>query len=208
MAFYFLSVHPTFMGTILRIPIKQNGILSSGPYVLQTLAGWSVCWLSLWLTRTKRAPVDSLRKGCNTLSCSVFALGLLGIYFAGCDTLWSEVSLFVAMGSVGFGFAGSLITAVDMSPTFCGPLMGFASTVGSLAGFIIPVIVGTLTNAEQNMTQWKLVFLISAGVGAGSGLLFQIFGSANVQPWDPVSRSQRDVEKKKNSKLKIFASNN
>lgn len=29
-----------------------------------------------------------------------------------------------------------------------GPLMGFASTVASLAGFAVPVIVGTLTNGE------------------------------------------------------------
>lgn len=38
--------------------------------------------------------------------------------------MWNEICLFIATASVGFGFGGSLIAAVDMSPTFCGELRG------------------------------------------------------------------------------------
>ncbi|GFU78146.1 putative inorganic phosphate cotransporter [Trichonephila clavipes] len=119
MAFYFLSVHPTYLGTILNIPIKENGILSSGPYLVQALTGFCACWLAFWLTRNKHFNVNSLRKGANTLSCLIFTVGIIGVYFSGCDRTLNEIFLFIATGSVGFGFAGSLITAVDMSPTFC-----------------------------------------------------------------------------------------
>ncbi|XP_054710979.1 putative inorganic phosphate cotransporter [Uloborus diversus] len=188
MAFYFLSVHPTYLGTILHIPITENGILSAGSNALQAVVGFCACCLSFWLSRRSQTQINSVRKGFNLLSCILFSLGIFGIYLSGCDSLWNTICLFIATASVGFGFAGSLITAVDMSPTFCGPLMGFASTVASLAGFLIPVTVGQLTNDEQNLTQWGKMFLITTAVSAGSGFVFLIFGSADIHPYDPASQ--------------------
>ncbi|GFS32954.1 putative inorganic phosphate cotransporter [Trichonephila inaurata madagascariensis] len=169
MAFYFLSVHPTYLGTILNIPIKENGILSSGPYLAQALTGFCACWLAFWLTRNKNFNVNSLRKGANTLSCLIFTVGTIGVYFSGCDRTLNEIFLFIATGSVGFGFAGSLITAVDMSPTYCGVLMGFSASIA------------------QTLVQWGKMFLITAAIGAGSGAVFLTLGSTDIQPWDPAS---------------------
>ncbi|CAL1287799.1 unnamed protein product [Larinioides sclopetarius] len=179
------------MGTILNIPIKENGILSSGPFVTQAFTGFFACWLAFWLTRNKSLKISTLRKGANSLSCFIFTLGTAGIYFSGCDTMWNEICLFIATASVGFGFAGSLITAVDMSPTYCGVLMGFASTLGSFSGFAIPLTAGALTKHEQTLDQWGKMFLTTAGVGAGSGIIFHILGSTDIQPWD--QSSSKDV---------------
>ncbi|XP_055942516.1 sodium-dependent phosphate transport protein 1-like isoform X2 [Argiope bruennichi] len=187
MAFYFLSVHPTYMGTILNIPIKENGILSSGPFVAQAFTGFFACWLAFWLTKNKSIKINTLRKGANTLSCILFTIGTIGVYLSGCDTMWNEICLFIATASIGFGFAGCLITAVDMSPTYCGVLMGFASTLASFSGFAIPMTMGALTKHEQTLAQWGKMFLITAGVGAGSGIVFLTLGSTDIQPWDPCS---------------------
>ncbi|GIZ02144.1 uncharacterized protein CEXT_97971 [Caerostris extrusa] len=126
--------------------------------------------------------------------CIIFTIGVIGIYLSGCDTTWNVVCLFIATASVGFGFAGSLITAVDMSPTFCGVLMGFASTVGSFAGYAIPITVGLLTNGGQTLAQWRKMFLITAAVGAGSSVLFLAIGSTDIQPLRPglVQRRQHE----------------
>ncbi|KAG8182762.1 hypothetical protein JTE90_023399 [Oedothorax gibbosus] len=203
MAFYFLSVHPTYMGTILHIPIKENGILSSGPYFAQAVVGFGACILAFWLSKNRGAKVNTVRKGCNTLSCGIFTLGTIGVYLSGCDSMWNEICLFVATASVGFGFGGSLIAAVDMSPTFCGPLMGFASTVASLAGFAVPVIVGTLTNGEQTLAQWRKIFIITSTVAAGSGIVFLTLGSTDIQPYDPAHKSVQltDSTKRKNKEI-------
>ncbi|XP_035224156.1 putative inorganic phosphate cotransporter [Stegodyphus dumicola] len=192
MAFYFLSVHPTYMGTILHIPIKQNGLLSSGPFLAQAIAGFGACWFSFLLKRRYPDRINACRKGWNSLSCSVFTLGMVGVYLSGCSTTWNEVSFFVAIASVGFGFAGSLITAVDMTPTFCGALMGYASTLASFAGFLVPVTVGRLTNEEQTLAQWQKIFLITAAVGAGSGIIFLVAGSSDIQSWDPAGSKENE----------------
>lgn len=183
LAMYFLSVHPTYMGTILNYPITENGFLSSVPYVLQGLAAWFASWLSDWINKKGYAGVDTVRKACNTASCIGFALCLGGVYLAGCDSTWNNVFFILAIGCVGFGFPGSLIVSVDMSPTFAGTLMGISSTVASLAGFIIPVVVGTLTDHAQTLEQWHKIFIISIVVSLGTGIIFLLFGSADVQPW-------------------------
>nr|XP_042908295.1 putative inorganic phosphate cotransporter [Parasteatoda tepidariorum] len=66
--------------------------------------------------------------------------------------------------SVGFSFAGCLIVAADLSPTFCGIIMALGSTVASLSGFIMPILIGHLTKEEQTMSQWHKMFLITSSV--------------------------------------------
>ncbi|GFY40409.1 uncharacterized protein TNIN_63121 [Trichonephila inaurata madagascariensis] len=65
--------------------------------------------------------------------------------------------------------------------------MGFASTLAGFSGFAIPLTVGRLTNAEQTLVQWGKMFLITAAIGAGSGAVFLTLGSTDIQPWDPAS---------------------
>ncbi|KAF8787691.1 putative inorganic phosphate cotransporter like protein [Argiope bruennichi] len=132
--------------------------------------------------------------------CILFTIGTIGVYLSGCDTMWNEICLFIATASIGFGFAGCLITAVDMSPTYCGVLMGFASTLASFSGFAIPMTMGALTKHEQTLAQWGKMFLITAGVGAGSGIVFLTLGSTDIQPWDPCSSKDVNIKYSKNHK--------
>ncbi|XP_015919701.1 putative inorganic phosphate cotransporter [Parasteatoda tepidariorum] len=198
MAFYFLADHPTYMGTILHIPIKQNGILSSFPHLAQSLAGFLACCMSFWLIQNDTSKVNLVRKGCNSISCFGFALGMMGIYFSGCDNTWNEICLFIATAAVGFGFPGSLIVSVDMSPTFCGVVMGITSTLGSSAGIVVPVLVGELTKEKQILAQWDKMFIITAAIAAVSGIVFHVFGSTDTQPYDP--SFSKDVNSEKVSK--------
>ncbi|KAF8787706.1 putative inorganic phosphate cotransporter like protein [Argiope bruennichi] len=50
-ATHFISVHPTFLGTILHYPIQQNGLFASVPFVLQTFLAVLVSWISGWLNK-------------------------------------------------------------------------------------------------------------------------------------------------------------
>ncbi|CAL1293173.1 unnamed protein product [Larinioides sclopetarius] len=146
---HFVSVHPTFLGTILHYPIHENGLFASVPFVLQIFLALLVSWISGWLNKHQYASVDSVRKGCNLLFSLGYSLCLLGIYAAGCDKSISAPFSILAMGSVGLSFAGCMIAAIDMSPTFAGTIMGVSSIISSLSGFIMPILVGVLTNEED-----------------------------------------------------------
>ncbi|GFQ97145.1 putative inorganic phosphate cotransporter, partial [Trichonephila clavata] len=200
---HFVSVHPIFLGTILHYPIQENAVFASVPFVLQTLFAIIISWFSDWLNRHQYTGVDKVRKGCNLLFCTGYSLCLLGIYAAGCDKTTSAPFSILAMASVGLSFAGCMITAIDMSPTFAGTIMGVSSIISSLSGFVMPILVGILTNEEQTLEQWNKVFFISIGVVMCSGIIFLFFGSAEVQSWNfPMS----DVERGNNEKLKHASS--
>ncbi|KAF8787708.1 putative inorganic phosphate cotransporter like protein [Argiope bruennichi] len=106
------------------------------------------------------------------------------------------------MGSVGRSFAGCMIVAVDMSPTFAGTIMGVSSIVSSMSGFVMPILVGFLTNDEQTLEQWNKVFFVSIGVVMTSGIIFSIFGSAEVQEWNfPKVKDSGSYDGKSKDKL-------
>ncbi|XP_015912598.1 sodium-dependent phosphate transport protein 1-like isoform X2 [Parasteatoda tepidariorum] len=196
MVFYFLTIHPIYMDSILHIPVKENGLLTSGPQLAQVLTGFIACWFSVWLKYRSNKSISFIRKGYNTLACSLYILGMLGLYLSGCDKTVNEIFLFMASSSVGFSFAGCLIVAADLSPTFCGIIMGLGSTVASLSGFIMPILIGYLTKEEQTMIQWHKMFLIAASVVFVSGATFLTLGSAEIQPYDPAYITDTKVETK------------
>ncbi|GFY57406.1 inorganic phosphate cotransporter [Trichonephila inaurata madagascariensis] len=122
---HFLSVQPIFLGTILRFSIQETGIFTSLPFIFQSIFVYGGGWVSSWLNKHNYVGVDKVRKGCNFLCCLGYSLGLLGVYFSGCDRWTSAVLSVAAMSFNGFSSTGCMITPVDMSPTFAGMVLHF-----------------------------------------------------------------------------------
>ncbi|GFT42788.1 sialin, partial [Nephila pilipes] len=62
-------------------------------------------------------------------------------------------------------------------------LFGIANTISSLTGFIVPFIVGTLTDKQQTLHQWRYVFGITVAILSSTSLIFILFSSAKKQDW-------------------------
>ncbi|GFY42576.1 putative inorganic phosphate cotransporter, partial [Trichonephila inaurata madagascariensis] len=119
-AVHYLSIQPLFLGTMLRYTIKENGILTSIPLFFHLVLTFTGSCSSKWLISNNYVGVDKVRKGFNLLYCSGYSLCLLGVIFSGCERIPSTVLSIAAMCLIGFSFNGSIITPVDMSPTFAG----------------------------------------------------------------------------------------
>lgn len=61
--------------------------------------------------------------------------------------------------------------------------MGMTNAFANLAGFLAPLAVGSLTNNNETISQWSIVFYIAAGTYIITGTIFLLFGSAELQPW-------------------------
>ncbi|XP_035224153.1 putative inorganic phosphate cotransporter isoform X2 [Stegodyphus dumicola] len=181
---HFLSIHPTYLGKILHLPIAENGFFATAPFVLQAIFSLLGSSFSDWLNRKEYVGVDKVRKSCNLIACLGYSVCVWGIYFTGCRRTVNIAFSVLAMSFIGFGLAGSMIVPVDMSPTFAGTLMGIGGTISNTAGFILPVLTGFLTKNGQTTEQWNKVFLISVIVVLSSGIFFFFFGSAEIQPWN------------------------
>ncbi|KAF8787064.1 Sialin like protein [Argiope bruennichi] len=111
------------------------------------------------------------------------AICLVGVILVGCDYVWSVVFLTLALGFNGCTYSGFMVTHVDMSPHFAGTLMGLSNGLATTAGFIGPKVIGLLTENNETLNQWRIIFMIAVAVYIVTGLLFVLFGSAKSQKW-------------------------
>ncbi|GBM75415.1 hypothetical protein AVEN_119956-1 [Araneus ventricosus] len=184
---------------------KWNGMLNSIPYVFQILLIYLGGWISKWLNTHGYIGVDRARKGCTMLYSLGYSLALLGMYFAGCDRVWSNVCSIIAFSFIGISVPGCMVVPSDMSPTFAGSLFAFSNTIASSASFIFPIIVGAMIDVEESLEQWKKIFLLCIAVIMSSGVLFCLFGSAEVQPWNFQST---EVDERNSPKDEVVKSEN
>ncbi|GBO43168.1 hypothetical protein AVEN_267518-1 [Araneus ventricosus] len=59
-----------------------------------------------------------------------------------------------------------------------------------------------MTDAEESLEQWNKIFLICIAIILSSGVLFCLFGSADVQPWNFPSTDDSERNSPKDESLK------
>lgn len=178
-----LTELPSYLKNIQHFGIKQNGYLSALPYMLQAITSWGAGYLADHIRRRDLFSVSIIRKFCNSFAFFGAATCLFGVTFAGCNAALSVVLFTIGMGINGFSYSGYMVTHVDMSPDFAGTLMGMTNAFANLAGILAPLAIGSLTNDNETIAQWSIVFYIASGTYIITGAIFILFGSAELQPW-------------------------
>lgn len=116
----FLTVIPSYLAKVLLYDIKNNGLISSLPYLLTTITS---CLASVYADVLRKRGIMSttaIRKLFNTAAAVIPALLLIGMPLAGCDRLWSVALLSLAGAALGVREVGFMVTHIDMSPDFAG----------------------------------------------------------------------------------------
>ncbi|KAF8787704.1 Sialin like protein [Argiope bruennichi] len=182
----FAAWHSSYLMIAMQLlrGVGQNGILTSIPFIFQALFIFIGGWISKWMITQNYIGIDKARKWCTLLYALGYSGGVLGIYFAGCDRVWSNIFSITAMSFIGLSVPGCMVAPIDMSPTFAGSLFGLSNTIASSASFLLPIITGLMLNEEESLEQWNKIFLLCIAVIMSSGILFCVFGSADVQPWN------------------------
>ncbi|GIY03574.1 hypothetical protein CEXT_105101 [Caerostris extrusa] len=174
---------PTYFATMLHFKVEKSGFLSSFPYLLQTTVGIIVGLVADELIRRNLATTNFIRKFCNSVSGFGTALGLIAVILSGCDVTLNVTFFMCSMAIGGFCYSGYMLATLDLSPEYAGTLMGIANTISNLTGFIVPLIVGALTDHQQTLHQWRYVFGITVLVLASTTFVFVFFSSAKKQDW-------------------------
>nr|XP_042909060.1 sialin isoform X2 [Parasteatoda tepidariorum] len=183
-AFYTLvNDLPTFFATMLHFNVAKNGFLSSFPHLLQTFFGLVAGFLADFMVQRKLASTNFVRKFFNSLSGFGPALSLVAVCLAGCDVSLNVIFFTLSLSLGGFCYSGYMLSHLDLSPEYAGTLMGIANTISNLTGFLAPLVVGTLTENQQTLHQWRIVFGISAILLMFTSLIFLFFSSTKKQDW-------------------------
>ncbi|XP_076371087.1 putative inorganic phosphate cotransporter isoform X6 [Tachypleus tridentatus] len=182
--FYTLLIElPSYLNNILHIDIKDNGVLSALPYLLQCIFGLVGGFTADILRKKKLLNNTIIRKTSNSIAFAGTGICLLSVTWAGCNHVQSILSFSLGMAFNGLIASGFMVTHMDMAPDFAGTLMGMTNGVANLAGILAPYAVGIITEHKQTLHQWNIVFYISACVYFFTGALFMLFGTAELQPW-------------------------
>ncbi|XP_063244177.1 sialin-like isoform X2 [Bacillus rossius redtenbacheri] len=175
---------PTYMNTILKFKINANALLSSMPFLVMWFFSIALSKCLDVAREKKYISTTAARKIATGFASLVPCACLVGVSFAGCDRTAAVALMTVGTMTLGGMFSGFLSNHIDIAPNFAGTLIGITNTVATIPGFLVPVLVGQLTHGNQTIGQWRIIFLITAGLFLAEAVFYTVFGSGVVQPWN------------------------
>nr|XP_009940311.1 PREDICTED: sodium-dependent phosphate transport protein 3-like [Opisthocomus hoazin] len=177
-----LTSMPTFMSNVLHFDLRENGLLSSLPYIGNGLGHILSGLLADFLLAKRVLSTAAVRKLFSALGMLLPAVFLVAVPYIGCSSTVVVVLLTLALTIISMTGAGININHIDIAPRYAGFLLGITNTFGIVAGIIAPTAVGLLVSQDLQ-TGWRNAFFISAALNL-FGLIFYItFGSGTIQDW-------------------------
>ncbi|XP_053689625.1 putative inorganic phosphate cotransporter isoform X2 [Sabethes cyaneus] len=175
---------PTYMKQVLRFSIKANGTLSALPYLAMWLFSIVVGWVADWMLSSGRFTHTITRKISNSIGQYGPAIALIVASYTGCNRALTVAILTIGIGLNGGIYAGFKINHLDITPRYAGILMAITNCSANLAGLLAPIAAGNIIEGKPTIAQWRIVFVIAAGVYIFTATFFNIFASGTRQPWD------------------------
>ena len=106
-----------------------------------------------FLIRQQILTVKKARRISNSIGFVGPAIGMVLLSIAGCNYALSSVLVCIAVGLNGAVYSGFQVNHLDLSPEYAGLLFGITNTVANLAGFVAPLIAGTITNGYVSLRE-------------------------------------------------------
>ncbi|KAL7642910.1 UNVERIFIED_CONTAM: hypothetical protein RMT77_006199 [Armadillidium vulgare] len=191
-----LNETPKYFDSILHIKIKNNGLYTAAPYLGGLIFANVFGFISDILLKKKILTLVQVRRWAMTTAHYGPMLCLIGMCFVNCNSAAAITILFIAITLNGAIYCGYMCSHIDISPRFSAPLMGITNTLGTIPGFVTPVVVGAIINDNNTIAAWRIVFITAILVYFFANLFYIIFITTDVQPWnDPVVHDSENESK-------------
>ncbi|XP_012276355.1 sialin [Orussus abietinus] len=182
--YVFIISGPMYMKTVLGFSIQANGLLSGAPFICSYLSSVVFCYVADVLVTRQILSLTNVRKIFTALSQVVPGILVLLVGYLGCDIILALVVWFIAVTLITAAYAGAMANIVDIAPNLAGPVLAFAQTIHMTASFLSPIAAGLLTQESQTLEAWRRVFAVTTCVACGTYVIYQIFGTADIQEWN------------------------
>ncbi|KAG7198816.1 hypothetical protein KM043_001788 [Ampulex compressa] len=187
---------PTYMKQILHFDIKENGTVSSLPYLAMWIFSMLISHVADWMISAGRFNHTATRKIINSIGQFGPAVALVAASYTGCNPWLTVAILTVGVGLNGGIYSGFKVNHLDISPRFAGVLMSFTNCLANLTGFLAPIVAGYITVGTPTQAKWRIVFVLSAVIYVVSALFYIVFGSGQREAWDNPDKDEEGTEKK------------
>ncbi|XP_044003331.1 putative inorganic phosphate cotransporter isoform X2 [Aphidius gifuensis] len=180
-----LAKTPAYMDNALGYKIQENGIVSALPYLAAWILGFPLSYYCDKLVKDGKFSLLTMRKISNTIGEWIPAMALIGLGYINADNRTLAVCVLIIAVSFNVAvFSGHQMNHMDLSPNFAGTLMGITNACAAICGILAPPIYGIIVSDPTDVTQWRKVYFLSAGIYIIGNLVFIIFGKADVQSWN------------------------
>ncbi|XP_063624803.1 putative inorganic phosphate cotransporter [Cydia splendana] len=181
---FILTQLPLYMNKVLGVDIKNNGLLSSLPYISMYFMAIAFGNLTDFLKNRNYMSLINIRRFSNTVGMVLSSIFLLWTCYV--NTTWLAVTLLViSMGLHSGVHTGFHINQIDLAPNFAGPMMGLGNMVANLSGLSIPFLVSSIVGDDvTNHHKWQITFIVMVVLQVVTNMVFVIFAKADLQQWN------------------------
>lgn len=190
----FFSLLPTYMKNVLGYSIKENGVLSSLPFLCRYLGAISFSTVGDWLLSAGKLKVLTCRRLSSFISMFFPALMCIATAYSGCSGTLTVVFLCLNNFANGAVVNSVLSNYMDIAPNFAGTIFGIANTACAIMMFLAPVCVAAIIQGQQTMAQWRKVFWIAVPMYLVPELFYLFFSSVSVQRWNSAEEEEEEQE--------------
>lgn len=191
---YFTVVNqlPTYMKDVLHFNIKENGLLSSLPYLGKYVMAVLASYLADRIRKSGKLSTTVTRKVFTTFATLIPGFLMVIQVFFGMNAALSVTVFTISLFFNGAVTAGYLSNALDIAPNFSGTIFGMANTLSSFGGWLSTKIVAVLTYEESSFATWKYVFWILVFAYIFGSMFYLVFGTGKLQKWNNPDEYSQD----------------
>ncbi|XP_046391952.1 sialin-like [Ischnura elegans] len=195
--FTFVSGLPTYMSNILHFDIQKSAWMSSLPYLLQWASSSASGVASQWVRKRRLLGHLTTYRIMNGTFLLGSAACMLAITQLGSshDSTVAMLCLYGVLGGAFFG--GSYLNHLDIAVNHAGVLSGINQTMTAATGVLAPLVIGQVTQGQQTVARWNIIFYVAMAVSIGAYSIFHIFGSVDEQPWNHTDESDHSTTKQR-----------
>ncbi|XP_053209580.1 sialin-like [Panonychus citri] len=184
---------PSFIHTVLDLPIEKNGLVSALPYIVSIFSSNLISWTSDKLRSQGKYSTSALRKFFADIGFIGSSLLLVCATYVGRRT-GLIIAFIVASKAISVSqVAGCYIMHLDISPTYAGSLVGLMETSQNIASVIMNQAAATIVGDEPSLESWSNFFLVTAGLCIFGTHYFALLGSSKLQKWDPTFKTEEQA---------------
>ncbi|ETN61579.1 sodium-dependent phosphate transporter [Anopheles darlingi] len=181
---------PKYMNSILQFSVADNGIVTYGPFFSMWLFSILGGWLADLQIKKRCMSRTNARKLWTTIGSLLPAIFLMLASYTGANKVPVVMFFALCVTFLGGFYPGVKVNSNDLSPNFAGVLMGMVNGIGAITGILTPYIAGLLT-PNQTIEEWRIVFWIAFVVLNVTNILFLMFASGDIQPWNYPAGSEQ-----------------
>ncbi|EDV44411.1 uncharacterized protein Dana_GF20342 [Drosophila ananassae] len=171
-----MTMLPTYMDTVLKVNIRENGFVSALPYVAMWLLAMVFGFVADCLIK-RSFSVTITRKMMNSIGQYGPALALIAVSFVHHNLILTCGVFVLGLGLNGAIYSGFKINHLDISPRYAGLLIAITNCCANLVGLTAPMVAGHVIHNGPTVENWRIVFYISAGVFIFCATFYNIFAT-------------------------------